>query len=162
MEFQKGSRKKKGRVGSWSRRKRLQPGARLLYQGCWKGEGTRSVHAAPYDLVVKFLMARVKQEVLSSLNKISLGAFLSFPRLDCSQVLGTLCLQSSVCHEQETITFECCDGRLRVVLGFKIAVNCVQAAPARFSDSGIPLSRLLDAPTFPYFQVLEGTWTPGY
>lgn len=49
----------------------MQPEARLLYQGCWKGKGTRSVHAAPYDLVIKFLMACVKQEVLSSLNKIS-------------------------------------------------------------------------------------------
>lgn len=34
--------------------------------------------------------------------------------------------------------------------GFKIAVNCVQAVPARFFECGIPLSRLLDAPTFPY------------
>lgn len=38
--------------------------------------------------------------------------------------------------------------------GFKIAVNCAQAVPARFPAGGIPLSRLLDAPTFPHFQVL--------
>lgn len=68
-------------------------------------------------------------------------------------------------HLSSRVTFECCDGGYGWCLvgeGFRTAVNCVQAVPARPSDCGILLGRLLDAPTFLYFQVLEGTWTPGY
>lgn len=109
----------------------------------------------------------VKQELLPSLNKSSLGVFLphflSFPFLDCSRILGRLCQQSSICHKQETVTFECCDGGLWVVLG-SVWNSCelCPGCPGQVLDSGILLSRLVDAPTFPYFQLLEGTWTPGY